>query len=403
MERAKVDVLVVGGGPAGLAAAEVAAAAGRSVLVAERMPSVGRKFLMAGRSGLNLTKDEAAEVFRTRVLTGIDGVRAALEAFGPHEVVAWAEGLEQDVFTGSSGRVFPKAMKASPLLRAWLRRLEGSGVELRSRCRWEGFRDGIPVLDGAPMEAGAVVLAMGGASWSRLGSDGAWVAPLGAPVAPFTPSNMGFDVAWSAHMARHFGAPVKQVRLRAGETEVLGEFVVTASGIEGSAVYAVSRALWTAMGDGRTGALTVDLLPDRDRAEIAERLAKPRGKASMATHLRKALGLTGVKAALLREAGPLPEGKALAARIKAVPVAVTGARPLDEAISVAGGVAAQALDGNLMLTDRPGVFCAGEMLDWDAPTGGYLITTCLATGRRAGRAAAEWVHASGRRQSRGHR
>ena len=386
MGMAKCDVLVVGGGPAGLAAAEAAAGAGARVLVAEKMPSVGRKFLMAGRSGLNLTKDEAAEVFRGAVTTGIAGVRAALEAFGPGDAVGWAEGLGQEVFTGSSGRVFPRAMKASPLLRAWLGRLDGLGVEVRTRCRWEGFSDGRPVLDGEPVEAGAVVIAAGGASWSRLGSDGAWVGPLGAEVVPFSPSNMGFDVDWSEHMARHFGAPAKPVRLRVGAREVVGEFVVSARGIEGSAVYAVSRDLLAG------GGLMVDLVPDLDVAEVARRLSRPRGKASMANHLRKVLGLTGVRAALLREAGPLPgEADALAARIKAVPVAVRGPRPLDEAISVSGGVAAGALGGELMLRDRPGVFCAGEMLDWDAPTGGYLITTCLATGFHAGRAAARWA------------
>ncbi len=387
------DVCVIGGGPAGLAAAEAAAAAGATVLVAERMPSLGRKFLMAGKSGLNLTKDERAEAFHAHVTPA----HPALAALDPAAVIAWAEGLGQAVFTGSSGRVFPRTMKASPLLRAWLRRLDGAGVRFATRWRWQGW-DGAALRFDTPegprsLRPAAVVLALGGGSWARLGSDGAWtrLLPEGS-VAPFAPSNMGFEVAWSTAMERHFGAPVKPVGLRCGTAEVRGECVVSARGIEGSAVYALSPAVREAIGDDGV-TITLDLMPDLAAAEIALRLARPRGKASLSNHLRKSLRLTGVKAALLREGGgPLPsEPEALAARIKAAPLHLLRARPLDEAISTVGGLRLGAVDDRLMLRDRPGVFCAGEMLDWDAPTGGYLITTCLASGRVAGGAAAAWA------------
>jgi uncharacterized flavoprotein (TIGR03862 family) len=387
------DVCVIGAGPAGLAAAEAAVAAGARVLVADRMPSLGRKFLMAGKSGLNLTKDEPADAFHAHVAPR----HPALAALGPAEVIAWAEALGQPVFTGSSGRVFPRAMKASPLLRAWLRRLDAAGVEMRTRWRWRGWEQGALAFDTPDgprsLRPGAVVLALGGGSWARLGSNGAWAGlmPEGT-VAPFAPSNMGFEVGWSPAMERHFGAPVKPVGLRCGAARVQGECVVSARGIEGSAVYALSAAIRAAMGpDGVT--VTLDLLPDLSEAEIARRLARPRGKATLSNHLRKTLRLTGVKAALLREGGgPLPADPAgLAARIKAAPLHLLRARPLDEAISTAGGLRLSALEDDLMLRARPGVFCAGEMLDWDAPTGGYLITTCLASGRVAGRAAAAWA------------
>jgi len=363
------------------------------VLVADRMPSVGRKFLMAGKSGLNLTKDEPADVFHAHVTPS----SPALAGLDPAEVIAWAEGLGQAVFTGSSGRVFPCAMKASPLLRAWLRRLDGAGVRFATRWGWQGW-DGDALRFDTPegprsLRPRAVVLALGGGSWARLGSDGAWTAALPAgAVAPFAPSNMGFEVAWSASMQRHFGAPVKPVGLRCGAAAAQGECVVSARGIEGSAVYALSAALREAMrADGVT--ITLDLLPGLSQAQVARRLARPRGKGSLANHLRKTLRLTGVKAALLREGGgPLPgEPEALAARIKAAPLHLRRPRPLDEAISTVGGLRLEAVDEDLMMRDRPGVFCAGEMLDWDAPTGGYLITTCLASGRVAGRAAAAWA------------
>jgi uncharacterized flavoprotein (TIGR03862 family) len=387
------DVCVIGGGPAGLAAAEAASAAGARVLLAEQKPSLGRKFLMAGKSGLNLTKEEGEADFRARIRHG-DSLDACLRATGPAQVSAWAEGLGQEVFTGTSNRVFPVAMKASPLLRAWIARLAAQGVEMRTRWTWRGW-DGKMLLFGTSgaeqrVTARATVLACGGASWARLGADGRWADRLAPhlPLVPFQPSNMGFAASWSSHMAAHVGAPVKPVRLSHGEHAVTGEFVVTATGIEGGAVYELSAVLRDAM-TAKGAVLHLDLLPDLTLEDIRRRLSRPRGKASLSNHLRKTLKLSGVKAALLREGGPLPaEPGALAARIKAAPLRLTGCAPMDQAISTVGGVPEAALGRQLMLTAMPGVFCAGEMIDWDAPTGGYLITTCLATGWAAGNAAA---------------
>lgn len=385
----KCDALVIGGGPAGLAAAERLAARGVGVLVAEAMPSVGRKFLMAGKSGLNLTKAEDTETFLAHFADGSDAFRSAVRNFGPEAVMAWAEGLGQHVFTGTTGRVFPDAMKASPLLRAWLGLLSDMGVTIRTRMRWTGWESDawkFETPEGARLvRANAVILALGGASWRRLGSDGAWAAMPGLKVVPFKPSNVGLRVDWSAHMAPFMGQPVKAVRLMAGAIESRGEWVVAEGGIEGGGVYEVSMAV-------RDGApLFLDLLPDLELVDIVSRLARSRGKASLSNHLRKALGLSPVQRALLMEWGrPLPEGLALAQRIKALPVPVTGLMPLDRAISTGGGMDWDALDG-LMLRDRPGVFAAGEMLNWEAPTGGYLLTACLASGRAAGDAAADWL------------
>ncbi|EPX77798.1 TIGR03862 family flavoprotein [Litoreibacter arenae] len=384
------DALVIGGGPAGLMAAEMLADAGLSVTVAEQKPSIGRKFLMAGKSGLNLTKDEPEAKFFDAYKS--DWLLPALREFGPVEVMAWAEDLEQPIFTGSSGRVFPKAMKASPLLRAWLARLAGKGVTFQTRWRWTGWRREASVFDtqeGVVEVAPAVtILAMGGASWRRLGSDGAWSEHFTADALhPFKPANMGLVVNWSSHMADHLGEPLKNIATCAGGEAIRGEAVVSAKGLEGGGIYAVSAAV-------RDGAdLTIDLLPDLAAIEIEKRLRRRRGKNSLANHMRKNLKLEPVKLALLQEfARPLPDDPAdLAALIKALPVHHEGPRPLDEAISTAGGLAASALDKNLMLRDRPGVFAAGEMLDWEAPTGGYLITGCLATGRWAGRAAAAYA------------
>ena len=387
--------LVIGGGPAGLMAAEELARAGLQVSVAEQMPTMGRKLLMAGKSGLNMTKAEPREAFDAAYGARPEALRAALEAFGPERVQDWARGLGQAVFTGSTGRVFPEAMKASPLLRAWLARLVAAGVVLRTRWRFAGW-DGAAALFDTPEgrqaeTADVTVLALGGASWARLGSDGAWAALMPGYVAPFRPANMGFGVAWSDHMRAHFGAPVKPVALIAGTRRVRGECVVSPRGLEGGGIYAVSADLR----DG--AALALDLLPDLDEAEVARRLQAPRGKASLSNHLRKALKLDPVRLALLHEfARPLPgEAAVLAARIKALPVPLTGPHPLDEAISTAGGLRFEALDDALMLRDRPGTFAAGEMLDWEAPTGGYLLTACLATGAHAGRGAAAWATARG--------
>ncbi|KGB81242.1 NAD(FAD)-utilizing dehydrogenase [Rhodovulum sp. NI22] len=387
-----MDALVIGGGPAGLMAADALAQAGRRVVVAEGKPSAGRKFLMAGKSGLNLTKDEPFETFLAAFGEAAEPLRPMLEAFDVNDVQDWARGLGQEVFTGSSGRVFPVAMKASPLLRAWLGRLAGMGVELRTRWRWTGW-EGADFLFDTPQGAariapGVTVLALGGASWARLGADGAWaglLAERGVAVAPFKPANMGLAVEWSAPMARQFGRPVKGTALMAGEQVARGEYVISRRGLEGGGIYAISRAV-------REGvALSIDLMPDRSISQIAERLDRPRGKASLSNHLRKVLQLDPARLALLMEFGrPLPEGAALARLIKALPVHHAGPRPLDEAISTAGGVMWRALDAGLMLRDLPGVFCAGEMLDWEAPTGGYLLTGCLATGLWAGRAAAGW-------------
>ena len=389
------QALVIGAGPAGLMAAEALGAAGLRVTLCEAKPSAARKFLMAGKSGLNLTKAEPQADLTTAYAESADWLAPMLAAFGPDAVQDWARGLGQEVFTGSSGRVFPVAMKASPLLRAWLARLAGQGMELRTRWRWTGWdAAGAPCFDTPHgprrLRPGVTVLALGGGSWARLGSDGAWAGVLGAAgveVAPFQPANMGVLVDWSPHMAPHFGAPLKGVALMAGAQRVRAECVLGARGLEGGGIYAISRRL-------REGApLRLDLFPDLDPATLARRLSARPARESGANRLRKALRLSGVRLALVHELlRPLPrDPAALACALKALEVPLAGLAPLDEAISTAGGIRRSALDADLMLRARPGVFVAGEMLDWEAPTGGYLITACLATGLHAGRAAARWA------------
>lgn len=383
-----IDALVIGAGPAGLMAAEMLAAGGRHVTLCEAKPTPARKFLMAGKSGLNLTKNEAADTFKGRY--GCEELAPMLSAFGPEAVVDWARGLGQEVFTGTSGRVFPVAMKASPLLRAWLSRLDGQGVELRTRWRWTGFASGGFAFETPGgrevLQPRVTVLALGGASWPRLGSDAAWVPwlrAMGVPVASFRPANAGLSVDWSKHMERYFGSPVKGAELLAGGLRDRGEFVISTRGIEGGAVYGVSAVV-------RDGAeLALDLVPGHSRAEVSGRLASGPGKDTTANWLRKALKLDAVKMALLQEWGrPLPRGGDLARLVKALPVRHRGPRPLEEAISSAGGISWEGVSTALELNILPGVFVAGEMLDWEAPTGGYLLTACLATGRWAGLAAA---------------
>lgn len=396
----RISAAIIGAGPAGLAAAEMLVEHGVSATIFEAMPSPARKFLMAGKSGLNLTKDEPQDAFSSRI--GCPELTPVMKAFGPAEMMAWAEGLGEPVFTGSSRRVFPVAMKASPLLRKWLESLRDQGASLRTRWSWKGW-DGDKLVFRTQgglrhVQADVTVLALGGASWPRLGSDGAWVPVLraeGAGVRTLAPSNMGFEVPWSEHFKNRFaGTPVKGIGLRVGEVFARGDVVVTGYGLEGGPLYEISSALRDAL-DRRDVDFTIDLLPDMPERRVAERLQRRKGKASMANHLRRTLGLMGAKAGLLREARRvLPESKDdLAALIKALPLTVSGPRPIAEAISTAGGIAWDCLDKNLMLKIKPSVFAAGEMLDWDAPTGGYLLTTCLATGRHAGQGAARYLAA----------
>lgn len=377
--------LVIGAGPAGLMAADVLSQGGVRVIVADAMPTVGRKFLMAGKSGLNLTKVDPnlSQAYGPRA----EAMAASLSAFGPAEVMDWARGLGQEVFVGSTRRVFPVAMKASPLLRAWLVRLAAAGVETRTRWRWTGW-DGkafvFDTLQGTQLiRPDATVLALGGASWARLGSDGRWADLLPGLTAPFQPANMGFVVNWSAHMAPHFGHPVKGAALVTEKRRERGEFIVSMKGLEGNGIYAVSRDL-------REGSLLhVDLLPDLTLAEVTARLSRPRGKATLSTQLRKTLKLDGVRLALLQEFGrPFDD---LANKIKHLHLPLQGPRPIDEAISTMGGLRFDALDAGLMIRNHPGLFAAGEMLDWEAPTGGYLLTGCLATGRHAGLSALNYL------------
>jgi uncharacterized flavoprotein (TIGR03862 family) len=397
------EVAVIGAGPAGLMAAETLAAAGHCVETFDAMPSAGRKFLLAGKGGLNLTHAEGFEAFVARYGERAAALRPWLEAFGPQALRDWAAGLGIGTFVGSSGRVFPTEMKAAPLLRAWLHCLRGQGVLMHQRHRWQGWTDdGALRFDTAqgPLtrRPQATVLALGGASWARLGSNGAWwpwLQARGVELAPLRPSNCGFDVGWSAHFSGRFaGEPLKSVAIAVDGWRQEGEFVVTQGGVEGSLVYAASAALRDGIERDGSASFELDLLPARPLDWVTHELAHPRGPRSLSTHLKTRLNLAGVKAGLLWELVPKDvraDPVRFAALIKALPVRVTAARPIDEAISTAGGVKLEALDEGLMLRACPGVFCAGEMLDWGAPTGGYLLTACFASGCAAGRGAARWL------------
>ena len=396
-------VTVVGGGPAGLMAAEVLAMGGASVTVLERMPSVGRKLLLAGRGGLNLTHSEEMSAFLARYGGAADALRPAIEAFPPDALRAWSGAMGQSTYVGSSGRVFPVAMKASPLLRAWLRRLDAAGVTLALRHAWTGWGDAQRLTfntpDGAAtVEADAAVLALGGASWPRLGSDGGWsemLARAGVRVAPLKPSNCGFLAAWSEHLRRFAGQPLKRITVSFGDHSMRGEAIITGTGVEGGAIYALSPHLRDAIERDGEATLLIGLRPDIWARELERRLTAPRGKQSISTWLRKALTLSPAEIGLLQEvtAGklatlPPPE---LARLINAVPIRLTGVAPIARAISTAGGVAFDQIDERFMLRALPGVFVAGEMLDWEAPTGGYLLQACFATGAAAGHGALEWL------------
>jgi uncharacterized flavoprotein (TIGR03862 family) len=392
---------IVGGGPAGLIAAETLARAGVAVTVHDQMPSVGRKFLMAGRGGLNLTHTDPEERFLSRYGEAAPWIAPMLGEFGPADLVAWCEGLGQQTFVGSSGRVFPNSFKASPLLRAWLSRLEVLGVRIVTRARWTGWDpDGALRLvtpDGAEASTPDVtLLALGGASWPRLGSDGGWVQILreaGVDVADLKPANVGVLVAWSAHLRERFhGEPLKRIAITHAGRNQRGEAVITRTGLEGGVIYAAGASIREALAKAPTTTLMLDLRADLPIEVLAAKLTGPRQGASMATILRKRGGLSPAAAGLAREAGPLPDDPMqLARRIKQVPVTITGLSAFERAISSAGGIRRNAVDGRLMLTARPGVFVAGEMLDWEAPTGGYLLQATFASGMTAARGALDWL------------
>jgi uncharacterized flavoprotein (TIGR03862 family) len=413
-------VLIIGGGPAGLMAAETLAQQALTngettplrIELFDAMPSLGRKFLMAGKGGMNITHSEPAAAFGARYGSRAKEIAPLLEAFGADAVRAWIHGLGLSTFVGSSGRVFPTDMKAAPLLRAWLHRLRSAGVHFHVRHRWHGIT---PCANGnyqlafatpagdISIEAEAVILALGGGSWPQLGSDGRWVpllAAAGLPVAPLRPANCGFEIDWSAHLRERFaGQPLKNVSACFTDAngtlhQRQGECLITASGIEGGLIYALSAPLRDAIEATGSAVLSLDLLPAYTAQRVADELAHARGARSLSSHLQSRLGLKGAKVALLHEGlsrAEMNDPPALAAAIKALPLRLRAPRPIEEAISSAGGVLFEALDRHLMSRTLPGVFCAGEMLDWEAPTGGYLLTACLACGRAAGQGALEWI------------
>ncbi|MBJ7370446.1 MULTISPECIES: TIGR03862 family flavoprotein [Pseudomonas] len=402
---ANTHVAIIGGGPAGLMAAEVLSQAGIRVDVYDGMPSVGRKFLLAGVGGMNITHSEAYPAFLSRYAERAPQIAPLLRAFDADALCQWIHDLGIETFVGSSGRVFPTDMKAAPLLRAWLKRLRDSGVVIHTRHRWLGWDASGALRIASPqgeisVNPDATLLALGGGSWSRLGSDGAWMLPLeqrGVDLAPLQPSNCGFEVqAWSELMVSKFaGAPLKNIAIGLNDDiPRLGECVITATGIEGSLIYALSAPIRKEISRYGAAVIHIDLLPGRPVDKLQAALSKPRGSRSMAKHLHSQVGIDGVKAALLREltdAETFADPLLLARAIKALPLTLVKTRPLDEAISSAGGVRFEAMDERLMLKALPGVFCAGEMLDWEAPTGGYLLTGCFASGRAAGFGMLEWL------------
>ncbi|MFA7293455.1 MAG: TIGR03862 family flavoprotein [Rhodocyclaceae bacterium] len=404
-------VAVIGGGPAGLMAAETLSLGGAQVDVYDAMPSLGRKFLLAGIGGLNLTHSEAYETFCSRYGERQPQLQAMLDQFPPNALRDWVHGLGIETFVGSSGRVFPLEKKAAPLLRAWLHRLRSKGVRLHARHRWLGWNDDGSLRLATPagecaIRPQATVLALGGASWPQLGSDGAWLPWLqarGVEIAPLQSANCGFEVAWSTHLREKFaGTPLKSVTLSftdaQGHSEQRqGEMLISAAGVEGSLIYAFSRPLREHINAHGSATFTLDLAPGRDAARVLAEVSHPRGSRSMSSHLQSRVGITGVKAALLHEAlskTQFADPATLAATIKALPITVRAPRPLAEAISTAGGVRFDSLDQQHMLSALPGVFCAGEMLDWEAPTGGYLLTACFASGRAAANGVLDWLQKS---------
>jgi uncharacterized flavoprotein (TIGR03862 family) len=408
-----MNIAIIGGGPAGLMAAEAASTAGEEVDLYDVMASVGRKFLLAGKGGLNLTHSESSEKFLSRYEARRTQIAPILASFAPNQLRTWARGLGIQTFIGTSGRIFPTDLKAAPLLRAWLRRLRKAGVQFHVRHRWIGWDEQGALLFTTPegnrsVQSDAVVLALGGGSWPKLGSDASWVPLLagrGIPIAPLQPANCGFDVGWSEHFRTKFaGHPVKSVaiivRNAAGaESWHPGEFIITETGVEGGVIYTVSAALRDEILAKDSATLRLDLAPDRDVPRLTHDLSQPRGKRTMATHLQRQAHIEGVKAGLLREVVSkenFADPARLAAAIKSLPLRLVAPRPLEEAISTAGGVPFESLDEQLMVRTLPGIFCAGEMLDWEAPTGGYLLTACFATGQTAGAGAVAWLTKRGK-------